>query len=152
MSFLSNKFLYLFFPMQHTHAASLEEPPSNVYDPTILLELNTLCSGLLNKHMKRCSNSVSGKLITKYHHAAKIECMCQLGLGVTRSHMPCCWNVRYYFHFRKPSAICTCKTISFDDLLNWSLSASDGRPPCSSFQGSRLFCKTSWNTTALYMH
>ena len=113
MSFLSNKFLYLFFPMQHTHAASLEEPPSNVYDPTILLELNTLCSGLLNKHMKRCSNSVSGKLITKYHHAAKIECMCQLGLGVTRSHMPCCWNVRYYFHFRKPSAICTKSELTY---------------------------------------
>ena len=38
---------------------------------------------------------------------------------------------------------CSCKTISFDDLLSWSLSASNGKPPCFSFQGSRLFCKTS---------
>ena len=35
--------------------------------------------------------------------------------------------------------------------LNWSLSNSDGLPLHFSSQGSRLLCKTSWTTTALYV-
>ena len=40
-------------------------------------------------------------------------------------------NIEFFGNFS-----CSCKRISFSDPLNWSLSNSDGQPPCSS--SSRL--------------
>ena len=63
-----------------------------------------------------------------------------------------CWtthrmvNVKFLINFS-----CNCKRISFSDPLNWSWSTSKGQPWCSS--SARLYlCRTSWATTALYVH
>ena len=46
---------------------------------------------------------------------------------------------------------CSCKRISFDDPLSWSLSTSLAGQCAPHLQGSHLLCKTSWITTALYL-
>ena len=100
---------------QSTHTCSFPWSTSLKFLwPTILLELNTLCSVLLNKHMKRYSNSairwVNNKILLCNQNT---ECMCQLGLGVTGNLMHWGWNVHCYFHFRKPSAIYTKSELTY---------------------------------------
>ena len=51
-------------------------------------------------------------------------------------------NTEFFSNFS-----CSFKRISFNDQL----STSNGQPLCSSSSRSRLLCKTSWTTTALYV-